>query len=98
VTAEDTVALAEARIRVEAGELAEIRQRARLSQEAIGRAVGVTRVTVCKWEAGTRLPSGEPAVRLARLLRELEVVAAKRTFQGATGSKKEVMKPTRARR
>lgn len=74
MTPEDTIALAEARIRVGNGDLAVIRRRAKLSQDAIGRAVGVTRVTVCKWEAGTRQPSGDAAVRLAKLLRALEAV------------------------
>jgi DNA-binding transcriptional regulator YiaG len=74
VTVEDTIALAEARMRVLNGDLAAIRRRAKLSQDAIGRAVGVTRVTVCRWESGERVPSGDPAVRLARLLRELEAL------------------------
>jgi DNA-binding transcriptional regulator YiaG len=75
VTIEDTVALAESRLRVSNGDLAAIRRRAGLSQEAIGRAVGATRTTVCRWESHERQPSGEPAIRLAKLLRELEKVA-----------------------
>jgi DNA-binding transcriptional regulator YiaG len=74
MTAEDTIALAEARVRVGNGELAAIRRRVKLSQDAIGRAVGVSRVTVCRWENGERMPSGEPAVRLAKLLRALDAV------------------------
>ena len=72
MTAEDTIALAEARVRAGNGDLAAIRQRARLSQDAIGRAVGVSRVAVCRWESGQRAPSGDAAVRLAKLLRDLE--------------------------
>ena len=75
MTIEETVALAEARVRVARGDLAAIRHRAGLSQEAIGRAVGATRTTVCRWEQLERVPSGAPAIRLARLLRELEQVA-----------------------
>ncbi len=75
MTVDETVAIAEARVRVENGELVSIRRRAKLSQEAIARAVGVSRVAVCRWEAGGRLPSGKPAARLAELLRKLEEVA-----------------------
>lgn len=86
MTIEDTVALAEARVRVGNGDLAALRQRAGLSQEAIGRAVGVSRVSVCKWEARTRAPSGEPAVRLAQLMRELDkVVEGPRRGRGSSG-------------
>lgn len=74
MTAEETIALAEARVRASNGDLAAIRQRVKLSQDAIGRAVGVSRVTVCRWESGERSPSGEAAVRLAKLLRDLEAV------------------------
>lgn len=74
MSAADVVAQAEARVRVGRGDLSKIRRDAKLSQAAIGRAVGVSRVTVCKWEAGTRLPSGEHAVRLAQVLRDLEAV------------------------
>ena len=77
MTVEETVALAEARVRAADGELVAIRRRARLSQEAIARAVGVSRVTVLRWENGERAPSGEPAVRLAKLLRELEAVESR---------------------
>jgi DNA-binding transcriptional regulator YiaG len=84
VTAEDTIALAEARVRAGNGDLEAIRRQARLSQEAIGRAVGVTRVAVCRWEDGSRSPSGEAAVRLARLLRELEAVTKR---SGASGGR-----------
>ena len=74
VSAEETIALAEARVRVGNGDLAAIRRRVKLSQDAIGRAVGVSRVTVCRWENGERAPSGAAAVRLAKLLRELEAI------------------------
>jgi DNA-binding transcriptional regulator YiaG len=75
MTADDTVALAEARVRVANGDLETIRRRTKLSQESIARAVGVSRTSVLRWEMGERVPSGEPAVRLAHLLRELDRVA-----------------------
>jgi transcriptional regulator with XRE-family HTH domain len=74
VTIEDTVALAEARVRVANGDLLTLRRRAGLSQEAIGRAVGATRTTVLRWEHLERVPSGPPAIRLAQLMRELDKV------------------------
>ena len=84
MNANDTIALAEARIRTLNGDLAAIRRRARISQEAIGRAVGVTRTTVGRWESGERAPSGQPAVRLANLLRELEAVASAKRRKGVS--------------
>ena len=77
MTAEETVALAQARLRASNGALSAIRQRAKLSQEAIGRAVGVSRVTVLRWENGERAPSGAPAVQLAKLLRQLEAMESR---------------------
>jgi DNA-binding transcriptional regulator YiaG len=76
MTIEDTVAIAEARVRVARGDLAEIRRLTGLSQEAIGRAVGAARPTVLRWEQGQRRPTGEAAVRLAQLMRELDCVIA----------------------
>ena len=61
MTVEETIALAEARVRVGNGDLTLIRHRTKLSQDAIGRAVGVSRVTVCRWESGQRVPSGDAA-------------------------------------
>ncbi len=75
MTADDTIALAEARVRVANGDLESIRRRVHLSQESIARAVGVSRTSVLRWETGSRVPSGEAAVRLARLLRDLDRVA-----------------------
>lgn len=77
MSVKDTVAIAEARVRVARGDLAAIRTRAKLSQNAIAGAVGVNRIAVLRWERGERLPTGEPAVRLAKLLRDLEKVAGK---------------------
>lgn len=62
----------EGRLAVESGRAREIRLRARLSQEELGSAVGVSAACVCRWEAGERLPRGRTAERLAGLLRLLE--------------------------
>lgn len=53
------------------------RARHKLTQGALGRVVGVTKATVCKWEQGKALP--EPAVAMAvakRLRISLEDVYA----------------------
>jgi DNA-binding transcriptional regulator YiaG len=49
----------------------ERRQRARLSYGEVGAVVGVSRVTVYRWESGERSPHGEPAARYALFLEEL---------------------------
>lgn len=90
MTIEDTVLVAEAHVRVARGDLKDIRRRTGLSQEAIGRAVGVTRPTVLRWENGERRPSGQAAVRLAQLLRELDVVLTARRSRGSAAERKEV--------
>ncbi len=55
-----------------------IRQAAGVSQQRLADELGVGRVTVTRWEQGTRRPRGRLAVAYARLLQELrqEVGAA----------------------
>jgi len=48
-----------------------IRQRAKLSQAEVGRAVGVDGPTICRWEQGTRTPRQPHADAYAELLRRL---------------------------
>lgn len=46
-----------------------------LTQEALGRAIGVTKATVCKWEQGGALPEPAMAFQLAKRLKiDLEAV------------------------
>jgi DNA-binding transcriptional regulator YiaG len=71
MTVKDVLLVAEARELCRSGTAAEIREAAALSQSEIARAIGVTPAAVCRWEGGTRLPRGEPAKRLALLLRAL---------------------------
>lgn len=52
-----------------------IRQKARLSQAEMGRALGVTHAAVNGWETGRRSPSGAVALRYGELLRTLERVS-----------------------
>jgi DNA-binding transcriptional regulator YiaG len=51
-----------------------IRRAAGLSQGELARAAGVSAASVSRWEAGVRLPTGEAALKYARILRVLETV------------------------
>jgi DNA-binding transcriptional regulator YiaG len=44
-----------------------LRQALHLTQEQFGRAVGVDKMTVYRWERGTRKPSAKSARRIAKL-------------------------------
>lgn len=55
-----------------------IREAAGLTQGELARAIGVTPGAVNRWEAGTRKPTGESALRYARILRVLREQVAKR--------------------
>lgn len=50
----------------------EIRRAAGVTQAELAAIVGVTRVTVARWERGTRRPHGPKAAAYAVALRELE--------------------------
>jgi len=67
--------LAEAREATRTGRGTRIRDQLRLSQGEVARAIAVAPATVSRWEAGVRQPSGESAIRYARLLRALEAQA-----------------------
>lgn len=53
-----------------------IRKVAGVSQADVARELGVNRVTVARWELGTRRPRGELLVRYCDLLDELSAAAA----------------------
>ena len=46
----------------------ELRIKRGLSQQDLGLAIGVTKVSVCGYENGTRIPNLEKLVRLAEVL------------------------------
>ena len=48
-----------------------IRRAAGVTQRAMASTLGVNRVTVARWESGTRRPRGELRAAYASLLREL---------------------------
>lgn len=55
-----------------------IREHAGASQENLARAVGVTRMSVCRWEKGTHRPRGLHLLAYAAVLRDLQRVAGGR--------------------
>lgn len=48
-----------------------IRLEAGISQQELAAALGASRVTLSRWESGTRRPRGEMAIRYARALERL---------------------------
>lgn len=64
--------IAQARDLARSGVAREIRLRAGLSLQEIGRAAGVSHAAVAAWEGGKMLPRGDHAVRYAEVLQELE--------------------------
>jgi DNA-binding transcriptional regulator YiaG len=53
------------------GEGRRVRQAVGASLAEIGRAIGVSKASVCKWELGQRAPGGEHAVRYLEVIRAL---------------------------
>jgi DNA-binding transcriptional regulator YiaG len=72
----EAVKLAKARQIARSGQGRRIRLAARLSCAQVGGVVGVADVTVLRWEAGTRKPSGRAALKYADLMDDLEEVVA----------------------
>ena len=68
----DTLIISSTRADIAAGRARQVRERARLSQAEVARALGVDTATVSRWETGMRLPRGRTALRLASLLAALE--------------------------
>jgi len=67
----EVLAIAQLRADLASGRAREIRERARLSQADVARALGVDQPTVQRWEAGSQ-PRREHAARYADLLRQLD--------------------------
>ena len=51
--------------------LKELRMEKGLSQQELGIAIGVTKVSICGYENGTRLPNLEKLIKLADILEEI---------------------------
>jgi DNA-binding transcriptional regulator YiaG len=73
VNAKELVALSRVRVLAESGEAAAIRRRAGLSLSEVAGSLGVSPVTVHRWERSTRRPRGRAALRYAALLESLGV-------------------------
>lgn len=54
----------------------EIRQEADVTQTRLAAELGVHRVTIARWEAGTRRPTGTHRAAYAALLKQLREVSA----------------------
>lgn len=75
----DALLISYGRSLLRSGRAAEIRHAAGLSQVDVALVCGVSPSAVCLWEAGRRLPTREPAMKLARLLRALEAQTGDRS-------------------
>ena len=53
-----------------------IREAAGLSQADVASILGMTRESVCRWEAGARSPRGPLRIAYVHLLTELQVLAS----------------------
>ena len=67
--------IARARTWARSGEGRRRREEAQLSIRDVGRAIGLSNVTIHRWETQQNLPSGDSAVRWVELLDQLEAVA-----------------------
>lgn len=65
-------AVADVRARLQDGRAKTVREASGLSQSEVARAIGVHASALSRWEAGSRAPRGDAALRLGRLLDRLE--------------------------
>jgi DNA-binding transcriptional regulator YiaG len=72
---DQVLALARARRYAQTGEAKTIRERHELSLQNIAEGVGVSPVTVWRWEHGESTPQGMAGVRWCTLLEELDSLA-----------------------
>jgi DNA-binding transcriptional regulator YiaG len=69
---DETLTVAQVRSDLRSGRARAIRERARLSQADVARALGTDAPTVSRWETGQCPPRRNYALKLARLLWELD--------------------------
>ena len=74
--ASELAIVAEARAAATSGAARALRIAARLTQQEIASACGVSATTVAMWETGQRVPSGAFALEYGRVLRSLARMAA----------------------
>jgi transcriptional regulator with XRE-family HTH domain len=70
----EALALARVRAQLRTGEARAIRKQAGLSQADVGRAVGSDGPQVSRWETQKSVPRRESALKLARLLDDLDAM------------------------
>ncbi|MGH2749357.1 MAG: helix-turn-helix domain-containing protein [Actinomycetota bacterium] len=75
MNANEVVALAQVRTMVESGEARAIRMASTLSLARVAAAVGVSAVTVFRWEHAEHLPTGDAALRYLSLLLDLKALS-----------------------
>lgn len=51
------------------GKLKELREKRKLTQEALAKQLGIDRTTVAKWESGDNMPRAGMLLTLAKILR-----------------------------
>lgn len=68
MTIEDAIALRDLRVQTASGAARMLREAAGLSQGEVADAVGVSHVTVHRWETGESTPKGKAALRYKELL------------------------------
>ena len=59
-------------------DLKTLRKRSRMTQEKLAEAVGVSRITLSRWEAGTREPSASEIKKLCEILLTSALLSLKR--------------------
>lgn len=77
MTGKQLVLLGVAARRAKDGSGRRIREQAEVAMKYVAQNIGVSEATICRWETGQRRPRGEPAVKWAALLEELERANAK---------------------
>ena len=80
---EGLLLLVQARDLAASGRGAQLRQGAGLSQTELAETIGVTGAALCRWEGGGRRPTGEAALRYARVLQRLEPIPSPRRKRSA---------------
>jgi DNA-binding transcriptional regulator YiaG len=67
----DALQLARARSLSRTGAGRRVREAAGLTRAEVGRSIGASGAAVSRWEDGTRVPTGTPAIRYLRLIERL---------------------------
>ena len=69
----DALQLVRVRAAARTGAARRIREAAGLTRTEVGRSIGKSHACISRWEDGSRVPQGDPAIRYLRLLERLAV-------------------------